>query len=83
MFGRIRYVNVFQRLPIVPAGAIVQSERGPFVYRQVSPGAFEPVPVTLGVRQDDRVAVLSGIEAGDQIVVAGTMLLEGSGSARP
>lgn len=83
MFGRIRYVNAVATLPTVPAEAIVQSEAGPFVYRQVAPGSFEPVPITLGVRHGDQVAVLKGIEAGDQIVVGGTMLLEGSGSAQP
>lgn len=83
MFGRIRYVNAVARLPIVPASAIVQSEAGPFVYRRVAPGTFEPVPVELGVRHGDQVAVVHGIEEGDQIVVAGTMLLEGSGSIEP
>ena len=83
MFGRIRYVNAIAHLPVIPTGAVVQSESGPFVYRQVAPGTFEPVSVTLGVRHDDRVAVLKGIAEGDQIVVQGTMLLEGSGSAQP
>ena len=83
MFGRIRYVNAIAHLPVVPTGAVIQSESGPFVYRQVAPGTFEPVSVTLGVRHDDRVAVLKGIAQGDQIVVQGTMLLEGSGSAQP
>ncbi|MFZ1864760.1 MAG: efflux RND transporter periplasmic adaptor subunit [Polyangiales bacterium] len=83
MFGRVRYVDSIAQLPVIPAAAVVQSESGPFVYRQVAPGTFEAVPVTLGVRHGDRVAVLKGIEHGDQIVVQGTMLLEGSGSAQP
>lgn len=83
MFGRIRYVDKVERLPVVPLGAVVQSERGPFVFRQVAPGAFEPVAVTLGVRYDEQIAVLNGLQAGDQIVVGGSMLLEGSGETEP
>ena len=83
MFGRIRYVNELTTLPLIPNGAIVQSESGPFVYRQVAPGSFEPVAVRLGVRHGEQVAVLSGLTEGDRIVVAGAMLLEGAGSGQP
>ncbi|MGB8330673.1 MAG: efflux RND transporter periplasmic adaptor subunit, partial [Polyangiales bacterium] len=83
MFGRIRYVDQLADLPVIPLGAIVQSESGPFVYRQVAPGTFEPVPVTLGVRRDQQVAVLTGLRKGEQIVVGGSMLLEGSGKTEP
>ena len=83
MFGRIRYVDAVAQLPIIPLGAVVQSESGPFVYRQVRPGSFEPVAVMLGVRRGEEVAVLTGLREGDQIVVGGSMLLEGSGKTEP
>lgn len=83
MFGRTRYVDSVARLPVIPLGAVVQSEGGPFVYRQVTPGTFEPVAVMLGVRRKQQVAVLTGLKEGDQIVVGGTMLLEGSGANEP
>jgi len=83
MFGRIRYVDRLAELPVIPLGAIVQSESGPFVYRQIAPGSFEPVSVTLGVRRDQQVAVLTGLREGEQIVVGGSMLLEGSGKTEP
>jgi membrane fusion protein, heavy metal efflux system len=83
MFGQVRYVDAPAQLPVIPLGAVVQSESGPFVYRQVTPGTFEPVPVTLGVRRDGQVAVLTGLQQDDQIVVGGTMLLEGSGKTEP
>jgi cobalt-zinc-cadmium efflux system membrane fusion protein len=83
MFGRIRYVDAVAQLPIIPLGAVVQSESGPFVYRQVTPGTFEPVTVMLGVRRGEEVAVLTGLREGDQIVVGGSMLLEGSGKTEP
>ncbi|MGB5694971.1 MAG: efflux RND transporter periplasmic adaptor subunit [Polyangiales bacterium] len=83
MFGRIRYVDAVAQLPVIPLDAVVQSESGPFVYRQVAQGTFEPVAVTLGVRRNQQVAVLSGLKEGDQIVVGGNMLLEGSGKTEP
>jgi cobalt-zinc-cadmium efflux system membrane fusion protein len=83
MFGQVRYVDAPAQLPVIPLAAVVQSESGPFVYRQVTPGTFEPVPVTLGVRRDGQVAVLTGLQQDDQIVVGGTMLLEGSGKTEP
>ncbi len=83
MFGRIRYVDEVARLPVIPLGAVVQSESGPFVYRQIELGTFEPVPVELGVRRQQQIAVVDGLQEGNQIVVSGSMLLEGSGKSEP
>ena len=76
MFGRIRHVESLKRLPMVPLAALAQGEGQTVVYRQKAPGEFEPVPVELGVRDGDRVAITSGIRPGDTIVTDGVMLLK-------
>lgn len=75
MFGEIRHKQGLQTMPVVPAGAIVQGDQRNIVYRENSPGVFEPVEVTFGRREGDRLPILSGIKPGDRIVVDGTMLL--------
>ena len=56
----------------VPEIAIVQVGSESFAWRVGDGGVAERVPVALGSRQDGLVEVLSGLEAGDTIVVDGT-----------
>jgi cobalt-zinc-cadmium efflux system membrane fusion protein len=76
MFAQIRHEEKFQIVPVVPLGAIVQSEAKSTVWRERSPGTFEAVKVSTGKRAGDVVPVLSGLKAGDRIVIDGAMLLK-------
>ena len=76
MFGNIRHVESIERLPVVPAAAVVQSDGRNLVYIEKATGEFEPVSVELGNRAGDRVAVVKGLRAGERIVVDGVMLLK-------
>ncbi|MCU1339021.1 MAG: efflux transporter, family, subunit [Bryobacterales bacterium] len=78
MYGQIRHVGAMAKLPVIPAGAVVQNEGVSMVYREISTGVFEPVTVTVGDRVGDRVTVRSGISAGDRIVTEGALLLKAS-----
>ena len=78
MFGEIRHEENFQTVPIVPAGAVVQSDKRSVVFRERGVGVFEAVSVNFGKQRDGRVPVSSGLKAGDRIVVDGAMLLRGS-----
>lgn len=78
MFGEIRHEETFRQVPVVPAGAIIQSDRQSIVYREKSAGVFEPVVVTFGKQDRDRVPVLTGLRVGDRIVTDGAMLLKGT-----
>jgi cobalt-zinc-cadmium efflux system membrane fusion protein len=78
MFGEIRHEENFQNVPVVPAGAVVQSDRSSVVYRERSAGVFEPVAVTFGRQHQGKVPITSGLKAGDRIVTDGAMLLRGS-----
>jgi cobalt-zinc-cadmium efflux system membrane fusion protein len=75
MFGQIHYSADFKDLPVVPTSAVVRDEDRTQVYQEEGPGRFRGIPVVLGTRTGDRVAVVQGVQAGDRIVVDGAMLL--------
>lgn len=77
MFGEIRHEETFRMVPVIPSSAIVQSDKRSIVYREKSVGVYEPVTITFGKQEGDRVPVLSGLAAGDRIVIDGGMLLKG------
>jgi multidrug efflux pump subunit AcrA (membrane-fusion protein) len=56
---------------VVPANAIVSADGRDAIWA-VRGGRAERVPVTLGVQGEDVVQILSGIDAGGRLVVAGT-----------
>lgn len=57
---------------LVPEIAIVQVGQTSFAWRVRADGTVEQARVTLGTRADGKVEILSGLEAGDRIVVDGT-----------
>lgn len=75
MFGHMQLTEQTESRPTVPAAAVTVQDGRTFVWRNVSPGVFEKINVTTGPQVGDRVAILSGLGAGDSIVVDGVMLL--------
>jgi Cu(I)/Ag(I) efflux system membrane fusion protein len=72
----------------VPESAVIDTGSQRIVYREYLPGEFEGVSVTLGprmVRADDVTfyPVLSGLEAGDMIVTAGSFLVDAETRLNP
>jgi membrane fusion protein (multidrug efflux system) len=57
---------------VVPAAALVQDAGGTFVWKIQPDGTGLRVPVELGLRRPGSVEVVSGLQAGDRIVSAGT-----------
>ena len=76
MFGRIHHVEGMRPMPVLPAGAIIQGDGQSAVYKELSRGAFQSVPVTVGERAGDFFPILSGLKPGDRVVVDGAMLLK-------
>jgi len=76
MFGRIRHLENFKHVVVVPVGAVVQGDGHSLVYREKTPGTFEPVDVEVANRHADLIPVLKGLENGDRVVVDGAMLLK-------
>ncbi len=67
----------------VPVAAVLyDDENFPFVYVQVDAGRFAQRSVTLGVQQDDRVEIASGLAAGDRVVSQGSVFLQFANSHR-
>jgi len=75
MFGRIRHSHGSALVPLAPAAAILESSGAPAVFLERGPGRFELVPVKTGEARNGMVPVLSGLKAGDRIVVDGAILL--------
>ena len=80
------YGNAIFELPgattlTVPRDAVVDTGREQHVFVSIG-DRFEPRPVTVGVQLADRVEVLSGLTAGERIVVAGVFLLDSESRLR-
>ncbi len=76
MFGTIKHTESTRVVPVVPVGAIVQGDGKTVIWVERGAGRFQPVEVKTGERTDDTLPVLSGIHAGDRVVVDGAMLLK-------
>jgi len=67
---------------MVPATAIVDRGQQQFVWVEVSPGSFAPRQITVGARSPERVEILSGLNAGETVVVEGGFLLDSEAQLR-
>jgi cobalt-zinc-cadmium efflux system membrane fusion protein len=76
MFGTVKHAEGFTRVPVIPAAAVLANEGSSLVYKELSPGTFQAVTVTLGPHVGDKVAVNSGLKVGDRVVTDGVMLLK-------
>lgn len=75
MFGNIQLSEQTELRPTVPAAAVISTEGRAYVWRETAKGTFEKVTVSTGIQVADRVAILSGLNAGDRVVIDGVMLL--------
>ena len=66
----------------VPVDAVVDSGLRRTVFVETGAGVFEPRTIETGWRTGDRVEVLSGLEPGERIVVAGTFLVDSESQLR-
>ena len=57
---------------VVPDAALMVDQKGSFVWRVGADGKATRAPIEIGLRKAARVEIASGLEAGDQIVSAGT-----------
>jgi cobalt-zinc-cadmium efflux system membrane fusion protein len=78
MFGSIQLAEQTETRPIVPSAAVVSSEGQSTVWKEAERGRFLRTAVTTGVQSNGRVAILSGLDASDRVVVDGVMLLQAS-----
>ena len=76
MFATMRHAGDARPTPVLPVGALVQEYGRPNVFLERAPGRFERREVVVGPRAGDFLPVLSGVRAGDRIVVDGAVLLK-------
>lgn len=60
----------------IPREAVILADESARVVRKVAEGKFQPVVIVPGLYSGDKVEVLSGLEAGDEIVVSGQFLID-------
>lgn len=77
MSGKVMYSDAHRPMPIVPEGALLQSEARTVVYVEETRGRFVPREVTLGKQYGSSFIVQSGLRAGERVVVEGAVYLRG------
>ena len=60
---------------VVPQSALLHAGERTFVFRALGDGRFRPQQVEVGMRSGEEMEVLSGLDAGDEIVASGTFLI--------
>lgn len=60
----------------LPREALILEADRSLVIRSLGEGRFQPVKVTTGMRSAEQVEILSGLKAGDEVVVSGQFLLD-------
>ncbi|HZL83951.1 MAG TPA: efflux RND transporter periplasmic adaptor subunit [Candidatus Krumholzibacteria bacterium] len=66
----------------VPASAVLDSGVRKIVFVETQPNHFEPRVVEIGLRSADRVEVVSGVRAGEHVVVRANFLLDSESRLR-
>jgi len=67
---------------VIPSEAVIRSGSRNQVFIVQSPGRFEPRLVTLGVASNGKVAVLKGINAGEEVVTSSQFLIDSESKLR-
>ena len=75
------FVNAIIRVPlvkgiVVPVTAVIDTGKRQVVWLETSPGMFEPRDVQMGERVEDKAQILSGLKAGDMVVVSGGYMID-------
>ena len=76
MFVTIRHAGSSRATPVLPVGAVVQEYGRPIVFLERAPGHYERRDVVLGPRAGAVMPVVSGVRAGERVVVDGGVLLK-------
>ncbi len=83
MFANVSlHVDTQPAAVVIPSEAIVRSGSREQVFVVREPGKFEPREVTLGVSSGGMVQILSGIEAGEQVVTSSQFLIDSESKLR-
>jgi len=76
MYATIRFRAATRQALTVPRSAVLATGERTFVFVTGQDGMFTPRQVTTGAATDDRIEILTGLVAGERVVVSGTFLLD-------
>lgn len=76
MYATLRFTPVADTALTVPRSAVLVTGERALAFLKRAEGAYEPRAVVLGRTTEDRLEILSGLEAGDSVVASGTFLLD-------
>ena len=83
MFAEVNiYSDVKEDAIVIPAQAVIRSGERSQVFVVKEPGKFEPRIVTLGVESSGKVAVISGLSAGEEVVTSAQFMVDSESSLR-
>ena len=76
MYGEVEFQTGGARRLVVPQSAVLNSGDHQTVFVDRGNGYFEPRAVRIGEQLDGRIEILSGLKAGERIVVSGNFLMD-------
>jgi cobalt-zinc-cadmium efflux system membrane fusion protein len=79
MFATARLHTPARPVLAMPATAVLHEGHETLVYRAIAPDRFAPATVSVGAEYRGLLAVFSGLQAGDQVVIHGALELRASG----
>jgi Cu(I)/Ag(I) efflux system membrane fusion protein len=82
MYGSASIRGVPREAVTVPRDALVDTGNVQYVFVRVGEGEFEPRPVSVGLRMDDRIEIVAGLAPQEMIVASGVFLLDSESRLR-
>jgi Cu(I)/Ag(I) efflux system membrane fusion protein len=76
MYGGVTVRTGADRALVVPKEAVLDTGLRQLVYVDKGQGIYQPAPVKLGRKSQDRVEVLEGVKEGDRVVTSANFLLD-------
>jgi Cu(I)/Ag(I) efflux system membrane fusion protein len=76
MFADVRIHGKTQQRLVIPNEAIILSADGSRVVKQVAKERYQPVAIKIGIKSQGKTEILSGLKAGDKIVISSQFLLD-------
>jgi len=83
MFATLRFASEGKKdVLLVPSEAVIQTGTRSVVVRAEGDGKFTPVDIEVGLERDGQTEILSGLEAGEEVVVSGQFLIDSEASLK-
>jgi Cu(I)/Ag(I) efflux system membrane fusion protein len=83
MFAKVSiHSDPLKNAVVIPSEAVIRSGDRTQVFIVRGPGKFEPRLVTLGIESNGQVAILAGIDAGEEVVTSAQFLVDSESKLR-